>query len=79
MSCSYLCRVCMAASVAMVEGQIDHSSRYTSKYRPVCQSPRLPFGSTSDNVQGEEEEGKRKHILDESVQQVMFLNCWTHS
>lgn len=68
----------MAASVAMVEGQIDHSSKYTSKFRPLCriENPRLPFGS-SDNLQGGEE-GKRKHV-DESVQQVMLFNCWTHS
>lgn len=77
MSSSYLGRVCMAASVAMVEGKIDHSSKYTSKFRPLCQieNPRLPFGSS--DLHGEEE-GKRKHV-DESLQQVMFLNCWTHS
>lgn len=86
---SYLSRVCMAASIAMIEGKIDHSSKYTSRVPPYCrntnssiiysrepENARLPFGSSS-SIQGEEA-GKRKHV-DESLQQVMFLNCWIHN
>ncbi|GMI82388.1 Wound-induced polypeptide 1 [Hibiscus trionum] len=80
---SYLSRVCMAASVAAVEGHIDCGSKWSSGLQPIhagkgrCSSTA---GSSDDTiyVQGKTKENNRNQS-EESLQRVMYLNCWTQS
>ncbi|XVE87927.1 hypothetical protein DITRI_Ditri19aG0027800 [Diplodiscus trichospermus] len=81
---SYLSRVCMAASVAAVEGHRDCSSKWNSStLKPMNASKRRYFsnGSSSDDIphgRGNAKEGDRNQT-EESIQRVMYLNCWTQS
>ncbi|KAL4278963.1 hypothetical protein GQ457_03G037260 [Hibiscus cannabinus] len=83
---SYLSRVCMAASVAAVEGHLDCGSKWSSGLQPInagkgkgrCFSS---VGSSDDDriyAKGKTKESNRNQS-EESLQKVMYLNCWTQS
>ncbi|KAI9198802.1 hypothetical protein LWI28_022400 [Acer negundo] len=83
---SYLRRVCMAASVAAVEGQTDKSSKWKSNLLLLP-----PLNSTINNmsssfIQDSSDYHSRIHNFaaaaggdnQDSLQRVMYLNCWAH-
>lgn len=83
---SYLSRVCMAASVAVVEGNFDHGLRWKKSGFPhvtqvthqrMFSGGKLPDCDTSsgDLDCGSGDDQRRKQ-MDETFQKVMFLNCW---
>ncbi|XWS12742.1 hypothetical protein CRYUN_Cryun37aG0116600 [Craigia yunnanensis] len=81
---SYLSRVCMAASVVAVEGHRDCSTKWNSSLRPINASKGRYFSTVSssdeDRLYGR---GKTNEVnrnqTEESLQRVMYLNCWTQS
>ena len=87
---SYLSRVCMAASVAVVEGNIDHGVRWKNSgfefpHVHVNQQRMLSGGKLPDFQisagglefgNGDGDDRKSTKHVDETFQQVMFLNCW---
>ncbi|KAK8580715.1 hypothetical protein V6N13_143777 [Hibiscus sabdariffa] len=81
---SYLSRVCMAASVAAVEGHIDCGSKWSSGLQPINAGKGRCFssvGSSDDDriyVKDKTKENNRNQS-EESLQKVMYLNCWTQS
>ncbi|XVF25916.1 hypothetical protein REPUB_Repub13aG0255300 [Reevesia pubescens] len=80
---SYLSRVCMAASVAAVEGHIDCSSKWNSSLRPINATKRMYFSAASSSQERLYSSGKTekddRNQTEESLQRVMYLNCWTQS
>lgn len=80
---SYLSRVCVAASVAVIEGSTGHSSQMNSGFQPLDAVKQRHFSSINLpndglHVQGSNEENRRKEA-EESLQRVMYLNCWAQS
>ncbi|TYJ34568.1 hypothetical protein E1A91_A05G177800v1 [Gossypium mustelinum] len=80
---SYLSRVCMAASVAAVEGRRDCSSKWSSSLQPINASKgnHFPTAASSDDRQyiKTKSNENNKNQSEESLQRVMYLNCWTQS
>ncbi|GMY37211.1 hypothetical protein FCV25MIE_32453 [Fagus crenata] len=80
---SYLSRACMAASVAVIEGSIGHGSQMNSDLRPLNEGKWTHFSSINSpddglHVQASNEDNRRKQA-EESLQKVMYLNCWAQS
>ncbi|XWS19518.1 hypothetical protein CRYUN_Cryun31cG0023000 [Craigia yunnanensis] len=73
----------MAASVAALEGHRYCSSKWNSSLRPINASKRRYFStaiSSDDRLYagGNTKEDNRNQA-GESLQRVLYLNCWTQS
>lgn len=77
---SYFSKVCMAATVAVVEGQTDQCGKYGSSLRTRCDNLRPSFvdGDYKNSSRREGRDHKQKQV-DETLQKVMYMNCWTQS
>jgi hypothetical protein len=82
---SYLSRACMATTVAVIEGSTSHSSRwnFSGHLQPINAGNRRHFSSVNSpddgfHAQAGDEENRRKEA-EESLQKVMYLNCWAQN
>ncbi|KAL5772563.1 hypothetical protein ACOSQ2_012487 [Xanthoceras sorbifolium] len=86
---SYLRRVCMAASVAAVEGQTDKGSKWKSssllrpsnsrtnnKYYVYSMSFMHDSSYYGTGVDNNQDDGRKQ--AQDSLLRVMYLNCWAH-
>lgn len=69
---NYLNRACMAASVVVVKGLTDQCSKYNS-------TSRVLGGKNKRNSAGCGKGGEKGNQVEESMEKVMFLNCWAQS
>lgn len=88
---SYLNRVWMAATVAVINGPTDHHHKLSSGLRSLHHGKKR-FSSTSgsgvdpadlrplygvlESDCGEIFVGEERRNADESIRQVMYMNCW---
>ncbi|GLT83053.1 hypothetical protein SLE2022_013660 [Rubroshorea leprosula] len=71
-----------AASVVAGEGHGDYGSKLNSSRRPLNVGNQRSFSTVDERFcggsgGGESEENRRQ--AEESLQRVMYLNCWTQS
>nr|DAD26534.1 TPA_asm: hypothetical protein HUJ06_028002 [Nelumbo nucifera] len=78
---NYMSRVWMAASVAMVQGHTDQGFKWNSGLGPQ-KSANKGLSSTGKLrwtfARGDSGDDRRQQA-DESLQKVMYLNCWSQS
>lgn len=89
---SYLNRVWMAASVAVVNGHSDQGHKLKTGLKSIYHHGKKRFSSDpadlrpfsavarSDLAAGSGSHGEdRRKQADETIRQVMYLNCWAPS
>ncbi|KAL1560712.1 hypothetical protein AAHA92_10894 [Salvia divinorum] len=85
---SYMNRVWMAASVAVVNGHSEQGQKLKSgltslnhgKQRFFSAADLRPFsGALNTDMEGFSAAGERRGKADDSLRQVMYLNCWGQS
>ncbi|KAL0398676.1 UNVERIFIED_CONTAM: hypothetical protein Sradi_2210900 [Sesamum radiatum] len=78
----HLSRFCLAAAVAMAEGQTagGRTAKSDSGFRTSCSAP--PANNVFEDrgtYFSNNEEDNRRNETDESLRQIMYLNCWTQN
>lgn len=79
----HLSRFCLAAAVAMAEGQTAgcRTVKNDSGFRASYSAPPASDNSFEDGgtYLSNNEEDNRRNETDESLRQIMYLNCWTQN